>query len=71
MVPPTVMLVITARQAELSVKVTVKGASTVAPAAAVSVGPGGVSTLNVLDVAGVRPGLVNVHVALADAEVLV
>ena len=30
-----------------------------------------VSTLNALDVAGVRPGLVNVHVALADAAVLV
>jgi hypothetical protein len=52
--PPTVMLVIAALQAELSVKVTSKGLSTVAPTAAVSEITGA-GMLNVLDVAPVNP----------------
>lgn len=52
-----------ARQAELSVKVIANAPSTVAPAAAVKVGAGGLGMLNVLDVMDVKEPDVNVIVA--------
>ena len=71
MVPPTVMLVMAPRQAELSLKVTSNAPSTVAFTAAVKVGGGGAMMLKVEEVAEVRDPEVNVIVAPVTAAALV